>query len=653
MLAVNRRISFFLGLLFLGVVARSSAQSTAFSYQGQLNDGGAPANGSYDLRFAVYNAVTNGTRISAWLTNSAVSVSNGLFTTTLDFGAGIFTGPNYWLDIAVKATNVTSFTALAPRQPILPVPYAIFANSASNVLGPLSAAQLTGTVGSSQIAGTYANTVNFSSSGSTFAGTFIGNGSSLSNLNGSQITSGTVADARLSSNVALLDHSQTFTGNNQFNGANSFTNWNNSFTGSFFGNGLVGWTNISADTVQAERDHGYMLTSANVTVVTLPSSGALVPGDIVRISGAGTGGWRVAQNAGQSIYGNFLTAINSDWQLASGGGTGLSGIASSADGLKMVAVAGNGGIFTSVNSGRTWNNLYGTLMTCVASSSDGIKLAAGNSGGSGSSIILSTNSGNNWFSPATPVANCWALAMSSDGTHLVAVVNGGRIYTSANSGVNWSLNTTSPNNGNKGWYSVTMSSDGSRCAAVVYGGQIYTSSNYGSTWAIQGGSPTKNWTSIATSSDGSRLTATVYGGNIYTSPDYGVTWTALTNAPSANWTSIDSSADGSRMIAVAYGGGIYLSANVGNTWQQQSPGTQNWTGVACSADCTKMAAIYATLANSGGAYWGQAYFQPTAATTTTGSAGSIGGSQGSAVELQYIGNNQFMPVSSTGTLWAN
>jgi hypothetical protein len=32
---------------------------------------------------------------------------------------------------------------------------------------------------------------------------------------------------------------------------------------------------------------------------------------------------------------------------------------------------------------------------------------------------------------------------------------------------------------------------------------------------------------------------------------------------------------------------------------------------------------------------------------------SIVGSQGSAVELQYLGNGRFMPVSSAGSLWAN
>ncbi|HXR06354.1 MAG TPA: hypothetical protein VN765_03430, partial [Candidatus Acidoferrum sp.] len=70
-----------------------TAQGTAFTYQGQLNDGGSPANGSYDLTFTVH--ATNAPPdipIAGPLTNSATAVSNGLFTVALDFGAGIFTG---------------------------------------------------------------------------------------------------------------------------------------------------------------------------------------------------------------------------------------------------------------------------------------------------------------------------------------------------------------------------------------------------------------------------------------------------------------------------------------------------------------------------------------------------------------------------------
>ena len=103
---------------------------------------------------------------------------------------------------------------------LLPTPYAIFANTASNLSGTLPSAQLSGALPSAQISGTYSGPVTFSNSANSFigafSGTFSGTGSGLSNLNASQLTSGTVADARLSANVALLNANQTFTGSNIF-----------------------------------------------------------------------------------------------------------------------------------------------------------------------------------------------------------------------------------------------------------------------------------------------------------------------------------------------------------------------------------------------------------------------------------------------------
>jgi formylglycine-generating enzyme required for sulfatase activity len=61
---------------------------------------------------------------------NAVAVSNGFFTVTLDFGAGVFTGEARWLAIAVKTNGAASFTALVPRQPLTPSPYALYAPSA-------------------------------------------------------------------------------------------------------------------------------------------------------------------------------------------------------------------------------------------------------------------------------------------------------------------------------------------------------------------------------------------------------------------------------------------------------------------------------------------------------------------------------------------
>jgi hypothetical protein len=118
-------------------------QGTAFSFQGKLNVGTNAANGIYDLRFAIYDS-TNlpGTLIAGPLMNTATPVSNGLFTVTLDFGAGVFTGPARWLDIAVKTNGGPSYSALAPRQALTPTPYAIFASGA----GAANAAAVAATV---------------------------------------------------------------------------------------------------------------------------------------------------------------------------------------------------------------------------------------------------------------------------------------------------------------------------------------------------------------------------------------------------------------------------------------------------------------------------------------------------------------------------
>jgi len=130
-----------IALLLSGINAQRStfAQGTAFTYQGRLNDGVNPANGVYDFQFAVYDAGANGNQIGGLLTNSATIVSNGLFTVTLDFGPGIFTGADRFLETAVRTNGSDAFTALAPRRQFTPSPYAIFAGGAN-------AAGLTGTI---------------------------------------------------------------------------------------------------------------------------------------------------------------------------------------------------------------------------------------------------------------------------------------------------------------------------------------------------------------------------------------------------------------------------------------------------------------------------------------------------------------------------
>ena len=142
------------------------AQGTAFTYQGRLQSGANPPTGLFDMTFALWTASGGGVQVGPTIPALNLGVTNGFFMVILDFGA-VYNGTPYWLQIGVRTNGAVSYTPLSPRQELTPTPYAV---TAENVDGLVPAAQI----------------------------------------------SGTLADARLSPNVALLDHNQTFTGANIF-----------------------------------------------------------------------------------------------------------------------------------------------------------------------------------------------------------------------------------------------------------------------------------------------------------------------------------------------------------------------------------------------------------------------------------------------------
>lgn len=118
-------------LALIAGVHQLGAQGTAFTYQGQLQDNGSPANGTYNLEFSLYNSQSpGGSQFGSTITTNGVFVTNGLFTVTVDFGAGIFIGTPYWMQIGVETNGAASFTALSLRQQLTPAPYAIYGENA-------------------------------------------------------------------------------------------------------------------------------------------------------------------------------------------------------------------------------------------------------------------------------------------------------------------------------------------------------------------------------------------------------------------------------------------------------------------------------------------------------------------------------------------
>ncbi|MET0335842.1 MAG: hypothetical protein ABW190_16360, partial [Rhizobacter sp.] len=117
------------------------------------------------------------------------------------------------------------------------------------------------------------------------------------------------------------------------------------------------------------------------------------------------------------------------------------------------------------------------------------------------------------------------------------------------------------------------------------------------TWTAR--SIVNGWISVATSADGTRLVAAEGGTSLYTSTDSGVTWTARATDANRYWEFVASSADGHKLVgAVMLGGQLHTS---------------------------------------------------TGATTNVGTTGWLRGEQYDAIELQYVGNGVFIPLSYTNS----
>jgi hypothetical protein len=149
----KHRIGLLICLATLAGTLNTLAQTTSFSYQGHLTDSGSPANGIYDLQFALLDAATNGNTVGGPITVKPVGVMNGGFTVMLDFGATAFPGANRWLQVGVRTNGSTSaYTMLAPLQAVTSTPYAIQALSAQsapfNGLSGLPVALGNNTIGS-------------------------------------------------------------------------------------------------------------------------------------------------------------------------------------------------------------------------------------------------------------------------------------------------------------------------------------------------------------------------------------------------------------------------------------------------------------------------------------------------------------------------
>lgn len=214
-------------------VQTNQAQTTAFTYQGKLTEGGTAANGQYDFAFALFTDVSGGAAVGLTVSNPDVQVTSGIFTVNLDFGNLPFTSnAARFLEIYVRpgAPN-GGYTTLAPRQPITSSPFAIktiSANSADSLsatcalcvtdaqISSIDGAKITGIVNQAATAANVSGIVPIANGGTgsptknfvdltsdqtilgnkTFSGTLAGDGSGLTNVNAA-VANGSITTAKL------------------------------------------------------------------------------------------------------------------------------------------------------------------------------------------------------------------------------------------------------------------------------------------------------------------------------------------------------------------------------------------------------------------------------------------------------------------------
>ncbi len=117
--------------LFIAAIAlpaHSAPLGADFTYQGRLNQSGMPLNGTADFQFRLFDAASGGAQVGTTQSANNVTITDGLFTASLNFGTGVFTGEARWLEIAVRSpAGSGTFTTLATRQSLAAAPYALYA----------------------------------------------------------------------------------------------------------------------------------------------------------------------------------------------------------------------------------------------------------------------------------------------------------------------------------------------------------------------------------------------------------------------------------------------------------------------------------------------------------------------------------------------
>jgi len=479
-----------------GRPAHAQPLTTAFIYQGELQMAGLPASGPHDLRFRLYDAAAGGLQIGTTLCSDNVALAAARFTVSLDFGAA-FAGQQRFLEIEARADtglnclNPAGFVILGPRQPLTAAPNAAFALTAAtattaitatSAITATNAAQLNG-----QAAAFYQNAANLSAgalsdlrlstnvallnnaqtftgaktlnnAANLFTGTFTGTGTGLTGLNASNISSGTIIDLRLSSNVALLSSNQLFTGVKNFSTAPAFTAAGSPFSVS--ATGVV--TNLNADLFDGLNSTAFLQSIPVPLTLSGSSATQIIRGTNSSTASGASGVFGESTAASGNNYGvlgrnSSVTGFGVRGEVTSGTGAtfGVYGISDSTDGH---GVRG----FVSASTGTNYG-VSGHSISTAGVGVDGVAAAA-----------TGLTYGGRFESNSTDGRGVYGDATATSG-----VTYGGRFESNSTSGRGVLGNATSASGLTYGVYGLNASTSGRGVYGEATSGSGITYGVYG------------------------------------------------------------------------------------------------------------------------------------------------------------------------------
>jgi hypothetical protein len=103
-----------LAALVAAALAPGAARASGFVYEGRLDDGGAPANGRYDLRLSPFADAKSGAALAAPIVFEDVPVVDGRFR--IDFDLPLATASTAWIEVGVRdGSAVGAFSKIPGR----------------------------------------------------------------------------------------------------------------------------------------------------------------------------------------------------------------------------------------------------------------------------------------------------------------------------------------------------------------------------------------------------------------------------------------------------------------------------------------------------------------------------------------------------------